>query len=209
MRVVKLGGSLGESPCLRPWLETLITHGAGQVVVVPGGGGFADQVRRSQAHWGTDDRSAHLMALLAMEQFGLLMTAICPALRPVRDESGLRASLASGHVPVWLPSAMAGADERIPANWSVTSDSLSLWLAAILGAQRVLLVKSVPLPHDVRDADAAVRAGLVDRAFTDFLSAAGCPVNWLTGAEYDRFTAWLACDEPIPGLAGTGGGAPA
>lgn len=203
MWVVKLGGSLGESPCLRHWLEALVTHGGGRVVIVPGGGQFADQVRRSQARWGVDDRTAHIMALLAMEQSGLLMTGICPGLVPVRDRPGLTDSLASGGTPVWLPSAMVGTNDLIPADWSVTSDSLSMWLTGILGARRLLLVKSAALPHHVTDAHAAVRAGLVDEAFPGFQAAAGRPVDWLTGEEYGRFESWLEGDDRVPGLAGS------
>jgi 5-(aminomethyl)-3-furanmethanol phosphate kinase len=203
MWVVKLGGSLGESPCLKHWLETLVTHGGDKVVIVPGGGQFADQVRRSQACWSTDNGTAHIMALLAMEQFGLLMTGICPGLVPVRDRPALRDALASGGTPVWLPSAMVGTNDLIPADWSVTSDSLSMWLTGILGAQGLLLVKSVALPHHVTDAYAAVSAGLVDEAFPGFQEAAGRPVDWLTGEEYGRFESWLEGDDRVPGFAGS------
>ena len=72
MWVVKLGGSLCEqapetSP-LRDWLDLLVCEGAGRVVIVPGGGKFADAVRGAQAQWCFDDLTAHNMALLAMSQ---------------------------------------------------------------------------------------------------------------------------------------------
>ena len=41
MRVVKLGGSLSGAPELKAWLAAL-AGAAGRVVLVPGGGPFAD-----------------------------------------------------------------------------------------------------------------------------------------------------------------------
>ena len=47
MIVVKIGGSLGKADALRSWLAVL-ARGKGRVVVVPGGGAFADGVREEQ-----------------------------------------------------------------------------------------------------------------------------------------------------------------
>ena len=44
--VVKLGGSVVRSPELDAWLDAL-AKGAGRIVVVPGGGALADEVRAS------------------------------------------------------------------------------------------------------------------------------------------------------------------
>jgi aspartokinase-like uncharacterized kinase len=45
MWVVKLGGSLLGSPELPRWLDTLVKISDGKVLIVPGGGMFADAVR--------------------------------------------------------------------------------------------------------------------------------------------------------------------
>jgi aspartokinase-like uncharacterized kinase len=52
--VVKLGGSFAFSKHLRDWIETLAAC-AGRVVIVPGGGPFADAVRLAQPRMGFDD----------------------------------------------------------------------------------------------------------------------------------------------------------
>ena len=74
MWVVKLGGSLNSDPVLPQWLELLAELGGGRVIVVCGGGAFADEVRRAQAHWHFDDLPAHNMAVLAMAQTAYLPT---------------------------------------------------------------------------------------------------------------------------------------
>jgi aspartokinase-like uncharacterized kinase len=64
--VIKLGGSFAFSPELRDWIKAIVVH-AGRFVIVPGGGPFADAVRTAQGHMRFDERTAHHMALLAME----------------------------------------------------------------------------------------------------------------------------------------------
>jgi Amino acid kinase family len=58
--VVKLGGSFAFSEHLRKWVEALAAC-VGRVVIVPGGGPFADAVRLAQTRMGFDDRAAHQM----------------------------------------------------------------------------------------------------------------------------------------------------
>ena len=76
MWVVKLGGSLQSFPGLRDWVRLIAEQGGGRVVLVPGGGQFADAVRAAQRTAGFDDRTAHGMALFAMEQYGLMLAAL-------------------------------------------------------------------------------------------------------------------------------------
>jgi aspartokinase-like uncharacterized kinase len=163
--VVKIGGSLSESDDLSAWLDVLAVHGRGQVVIVPGGGPFADQVRRSQARWGFDDVAAHHMALLAMEQYGRMLAGIRPEFKCASTLAEIRQALSDGYVPVWLPSQLAGCAQDIPASWDITSDSLAAWLANALAAECLTLVKSVQPTESVVLATALAECGLVDPLF--------------------------------------------
>ncbi|MDX1607181.1 MAG: hypothetical protein R3202_13400 [Candidatus Competibacterales bacterium] len=174
--VVKLGGSLADSDRLPAWLAA-IAAGAGRIVLVPGGGPFADAVRASQARWGFDGHTAHRMALLAMHQYGLLLAGLRPELVPVDSESGIRAALAAARVPVWLPEPMALAAPGLEASWDLSSDSLAAWLAGRLNAERLVLVKSVEAPEPTPDALAA--AGVVDPLFPAHARTAGCALSCL------------------------------
>ncbi|MGF1610025.1 MAG: uridylate kinase [Kiloniellales bacterium] len=184
--VVKLGGSLAGSNALKDWLDALQT-GAGHVVLVPGGGPFADQVRAAQHEMGFDDRVAHHLALLAMEQFGRSLAGLVPALVPAASRQAIRQALRAGKLPVWMPTRMALGRPEIPESWDVTSDSLALWLAGQIGARDLVLVKSAPLPAettpgDPLDAADLARRGLVDAAFPAFLARARCRV-WYAGPD--------------------------
>ena len=172
--VVKLGGSHAFSEHLVGWVEA-IAGCAGHIVVVPGGGPFADAVRDAQPKIGFHDDAAHHMALLAMEQYGCALASLNRALVPADSLAMIREALAAEKVPVWMPARMALAAKDIPASWDVTSDSLAAWLAGQLGARQLLLVKHVGLgAATVRLPDLIAR-GIVDPAFAAFLDSQNVP----------------------------------
>lgn len=169
MWVVKLGGSLHDAPALRGWLHLLATAPGPPRVVVPGGGPFADAVRRLQPRLGFDDLAAHRMAILAMQQYGLHLAAIEPRLAPAESKAELEAaSLQAAGGAVWLPWRLAGREPTIPASWEVTADSLAAWLARRLGATALVLVKSAPAPAGCPRPEDLAAMGLVDPAFPRF-----------------------------------------
>jgi aspartokinase-like uncharacterized kinase len=185
MWVMKLGGSLYGSPELDHWLEAIAAHGAGKVVVVPGGGRFADAVRDSQHALGFDDLAAHNMAVLAMAQAAHWLHACCNALRPVDSADALADALGAGHVAVWQPLDLRRDAPDELTSWDVTSDSLAAWLAERLHAQRLLLVKwDAPPPH--ADHAALAATGYVDAEFARFARRFGGPVTFLPRDAFTR-----------------------
>lgn len=170
--VVKVGGSYAFSSALKSWIDAVAAC-AGRVVVVPGGGPFAETVRVAQPKMGFDDRAAHEMALLAMEQYGCALASLAAGWRLAASEAAIRDVLREGGVPVWSPTPMLRDADDVPWSWDVTSDSLAAWLAGRIGAKRVLLVKQLePPPGRLRAAD-LVADGIIDPAFPRFLRASG------------------------------------
>jgi len=161
VEVVKLGGSLLSSPRLADLLDVLARIGD-PLVVVPGGGPFADTVRDIQPQIGLSDAAAHHMAILGMEQTAIALADIEPRLALCADPAAIAEAHAQGRAALWQPVLMALTDPDLPNSWDVTSDSLAVWLAIALGAARLTLIKAVPaIPapeHWVAD-------GLVDRYF--------------------------------------------
>lgn len=172
MWVVKLGGSLMHSQELSSWLGVLASFGGGRIVIVPGGGAFADQVRQAQSAWGFDDRIAHHMAILAMEQYGLMMTGIRRDLRVAASLPQVEATLREAAVPVWLPAAMTVDNAELPERWDLSSDSLAAWFADQCGAEMLILVKSVELAEASVAAIRLSASGVVDPLFP-LMAAAG------------------------------------
>ena len=137
--VVKVGGSHGARPShLRRLMASLA--GAARrhpLVVVPGGGSFADAVRDADRRFGLGDSAAHWMAILGMDQYGHLLAELAPGAALVAR----RRELARGRLNVLLPSAWFRRVDPLPHSWDVTSDSIAAWLARALRARHLLLVK--------------------------------------------------------------------
>ncbi len=169
--VVKLGGSHAFASHLRQWLDA-VAGCAGRVVVVPGGKPFSDTVRAAQLRMGFDDRAAHRMALLAMEQFGCALASLDRKLTLADSAAAIRRALRAGEVPVWCPARMTLRAEDVPWSWDVTSDSLALWLAGRIGAGLVLLVKQVEPPASPVSAEVLAAQGIVDAAFPRLMGTA-------------------------------------
>jgi dihydroneopterin aldolase len=142
--VAKLGGSLSASPALRQWLAALLRY-AGPLTIVPGGGPFADAVRRAQETLRFSDEAAHEMAIMAMEQYGRALCDLEPQLVPVSTPQEAEAAHRRGAAAIWRPVAMTRAAPQIPQSWDMTSDSLAAWYAREAGASALLLIKSVDL----------------------------------------------------------------
>jgi dihydroneopterin aldolase len=181
--VIKLGGSFAFSPDLKDWIVA-IARCAGRVVIVPGGGPFADLVRAAQPQMGFDDRAAHRMGLLAMEQYGCAIKSLHERLSLADSLDSIRRGLADDQVPVWLPTQMALGAVDIPQSWDVTSDSLAAWFAGKIGAERLLLVKHVEGTEKTVRAGDLVARNTVDKAFEQFVAASGVPAFILGHRDY-------------------------
>lgn len=194
MWVLKLGGSLARSPDLPRWLRALAEHGGGRLILVPGGGPFAEAVREIQQQWRFADGTAHRMALLAVDQYGWMLAGMDPRLVIAQARDELLTHLRAGHVPVWLPSRMAGAREDIPASWQITSDSLAAWLALELGAPRLLLIKAVAPDRGKVGAEELSARGIVDATFPSFLARGEFTAWWVGSQAYQEIAGILKGD---------------
>jgi aspartokinase-like uncharacterized kinase len=183
--VVKLGGSTADHKEMDVWTAALAGASL-PLVIVPGGGAFADQVRDEQNRLGFSDAAAHAMAILAMDQFGHVILDRHGRFSAARSPKEIEQALADGKIPVWMPSAMAIPASDIPTSWDVTSDSLAAWLAGRLSAQALLLVKQSRAftEHD-GVADLMAR-GIVDVHFATMLPAG---VDLLIAGPQDAATA--------------------
>ena len=194
--VIKLGGSLLGSAALPHWLSLLVKHGNGKVVIVPGGSVFADAVRQAQNLTRVSDGLAHELALLGMDQFGLLLAGMQPGLVTAANELEIAERGWQHQTVVWLPSQMVLADATVEQSWRVTSDSLSAWLANKLAADQLLLIKSVDLSSYQQSQAALAKAllddGVVDACFLDGIAGQNYQTNVLNKQDYILFEQGLS-----------------
>ncbi len=125
--VVKFGGSLLDCA---PSLVPVLAAAPRPVLVVPGGGPFADAVRALDP----PPDAAHWMACAAMEQVGLYLAALgLPGVETLRVPDA---------PAVLLPYRLLRERDPLPHTWGVSSDTIAAWCAAELGCD-LLLAKSV------------------------------------------------------------------
>jgi len=162
--LIKLGGSLYNTAELILWLKALKKLSEQHtIIIVPGGGPFADQVRTAQSKHKFDDKTAHHMAIMAMKQFGLLIQALEAHCQTFHDHSPSLPPLS-----VWLPDDSLLAEQTIAHSWDISSDSLALWLANKLNAQRLTLIKRV-MTHSHSIAQLSL-GGVIDSGFANLYS---------------------------------------
>jgi aspartokinase-like uncharacterized kinase len=144
LTVVKVGGGLGRDAgddALRALCrvvgELAERH---PLLVVPGGAAFADAVRDHDRRFGLPATTSHRMAILAMEQFGWLLSELIPGAERCAHLPP-PGGLADGRTTVLLPAQSVL--DGLPASWQVTSDSIAAWVAGHVGADRLVLVKPV------------------------------------------------------------------
>lgn len=169
--VVKIGGSLSETGRLSAVLK-LASAAPRPVVIVPGGGAFADAVRADQARKGFSDAEAHRLAILAMHDMAAHFMSLQPGFAGVERVADFHAAWRRGRVPIWLPARMCLRDATIPQDWSITSDGLAARLAEQLGRLPVVLVKSVRVARSAAARTLAAR-GIVDPAFAAITRRSG------------------------------------
>ena len=184
VRVVKIGGSLEGADELKKLLTYLLAEGKEKTVIVPGGGSFANNVRKLQTRTGFSDKYAHRMALLAMEQYACYLTALTPELQTADSLSSIFDSLTDNDLTLWRPYKMLFSESTLPASWDVTSDSLAAWLALKIEADSLTLVKSAALPESYSGWGELAQLGLVDNYIENLLGQADLNVYWLQKDEY-------------------------
>ncbi len=149
--VVKIGGGLlrerGLDGLRRACADASGLAASRPVLVVPGGGPFADAVRAVDAAAGLPDDIAHALALRAMDQLGVLLRRLLPA------AGALDRLVAPRGLAVLLAAPAFHGRPEVPESWAVTSDSLAVLAAAAIGAEAAVLLKPVsgvlePWPAD-------------------------------------------------------------
>jgi aspartokinase-like uncharacterized kinase len=184
--VVKFGGSLLDCA---PSLVPVLSGGPRPLLVVPGGGPFADIVRRLDP----DRDAAHWMACAAMEQVGLYLASL-----------GLPGTgvLETPHAPsVLLPYRLLRDRDPLPHSWRVSSDTIAAWCAAELGAE-LLLAKSVDGiaagGRLLASVTTPVETDAVDPCLVEFALAHGVRVGLVNARVPGRLARALR-EEPVPG----------
>ncbi len=190
MIIIKLGGSLSRSDALINRLNAVEKNYQGRaVVIVPGGGAFADQVRQAQQYWQFDDTTAHHMAILAMQQMALLFKGLKPDFVICHTVEALQGHITEKEIVIWSPDITELDNAGIPASWDISSDSLAAWLANTLSAAELILIKSAAIDASLSLHQLAEQQ-IVDKAFCDFIAQVDFKTRIINAQSWDD---WEDC----------------
>ena len=172
--VAKVGGSLYDLPDLGPRLRGwLASRPQRRVLLLPGGGSFADVVRNLDAIHGVGEEASHWLALQAMSLGGSFLARLLPeaALLPrIPEPSDGSGPFLLDAMPFFRQDEQQ--ESRFPHRWQVTSDSLAVRVAIRAAASELVLLKSVEWDKTLGWPEAA-RADVVDTYFPTAMRRAG------------------------------------
>lgn len=190
LTVVKIGGGLlatGSADAAHDdALERVLraigrTAQARHMVILAGGGPFADAVRAFDARHAISASAAHWMALASMDVYALAIADRLAGAAVVESAPAVHAALAAGRIPVLAASRWLRAADVLPHSWDATSDSAAAFVAGALDAAALVFVKPVAGPV----------AALVDR-YALSLAPRGLPMAVAAVDEIDRLDGIIA-----------------
>jgi aspartokinase-like uncharacterized kinase len=176
--VMKIGGSLSETSreLLALCYELSDLSRKHKIIVVPGGAKFADAVRKYDKMFSLSPKVAHQMAILGMDIYGIMLSNIIPRSKIFRRISSAEEISKTGKLPIFLPSKEMRKNSLLPSSWEVTSDSISAYLATLLGVNKLILVKDVNGIYS-KDPKKHLKAKLLDELNADTLSTLVQPTS--------------------------------
>lgn len=199
--VIKIGGSLAQTNALPELTKQISSLGkTHDILVVPGGGMFADAVRTYDHSFGLGDDASHWMGIKAMDMMGQMLTVISSGLFLTSSLDEACRLAQKGGVPVLECFELLVRTDELPHSWDVTSDSIAAWLACKVGAEQLILLKSVDrlsgpgakfgaIGAEVKfemDPDQLTLCQEVDRYFASGLKGSGLDVWVVNGRHPER-----------------------
>ncbi|KAA5544304.1 protein kinase [Roseiconus nitratireducens] len=177
-RVIKIGGSLllqrGLVPALQRWDRQ---QAAGENIYIVGGGEIIDAVRRLDARYPADPVEMHWLCVdLLRVTFEMLAGQLPDWSRwKTRDQfRQLSVDPPNGGAHLVCVDAFyhRGCEAPLPESWETTTDAIAGWLAVLLGADELVLLKSCDADSD-RPLRGLADAGIVDTALPDLADRLG------------------------------------
>ena len=145
--IAKIGGKIIENPQnLKNTLNQLKTllldkEIIENIIIIPGGGSYANFIRKLDAKLEIGDELSHWMAIFAMNCNGIMICQKYNEIRCISDISELKKS--NKTISIFLPFDFLYQSDKLPHNWSVTSDSIAIYIASILELNQCFLIKDV------------------------------------------------------------------
>ena len=112
-----------------------------KIILIPGGGSFANFIRKIYNDLKLTDELAHWMSIISMNYNGIELGKKFPKLEVFEDFNKLK-EIGKSYC-IFLPYQFLKENDKLPHSWDVTSDSITLFLAQKFGLNECFLIKDV------------------------------------------------------------------
>ena len=139
MWIVKTGGSWVENSKL-PTLVNLLQKFIDQkIVLVVGGGVFADLVRSIYNKNKMSEHTGHILAMKATEIFAYYLRSLNKNIILTSKTTGFL----NKNLNLWLPTMRLSYEPKFEKSWESTSDSIATWLYSHTKSNGLIFIKSL------------------------------------------------------------------
>jgi len=144
--IVKIGGKILEN---KENLESTIAQFkhicenniVQKIIIIPGGGTYANFVRRIDEKISIGDELSHWMAIFAMNCNGIELSQKYNDIKYFDNIRELKKS--NERIVIFLPYDFINQRDELLHTWDVTSDSIALYIAQHLGFKACFLIKDI------------------------------------------------------------------
>ncbi|MFX1379565.1 MAG: hypothetical protein ACFFA4_10775 [Promethearchaeota archaeon] len=112
-----------------------------KIILIPGGGSFANFIRKIYSELKFTEEIAHWMGIISMNYNGLELNKKYPNLEVIENFDRLKEI--SKIFCIFLPYEYIKENDKLPHSWDVTSDSISLFITKELELNECFLIKDV------------------------------------------------------------------
>ena len=144
MWIVKNGGSWLKNPKLPLLINFLQKFAKEKIVLVAGGGGFAETVRSVYTSNKMTEETGHILAMKATEIFAYYLKSINPKISITNKNT----NFIKKNLNLWIPTEKLSFEKKFKKNWESTSDSIATWLYSNTKSKGVVFVKSLSFKND-------------------------------------------------------------
>ncbi|CAB3287396.1 [5-(aminomethyl)furan-3-yl]methyl phosphate kinase [Methanocaldococcus lauensis] len=148
MHIVKIGGSLTYDA--KPLLKTLKDYAKENnknIVIIPGGGEFANVVRKIDKFLNLSNSLSHKLAIKCMDLIGEIYSEI-GNIKAYDTLFNLKREINKEKIAILLPSKILISTDISEHSWDVTSDSLSLYIGNLLDVKEIIIATDVDGIYD-------------------------------------------------------------
>lgn len=132
--LVKVGGSLFPENAIR-LCKALVGR---KVLVVCGGGVFADKIREYDGELHFSNTASHKTAIQCMDIMGMLISDKVEDSVSIYSLEDAEKAINKSKLPILMPSKLLRCIDPLEHSWKVTSDSLSFYISHLLQTKMLI-----------------------------------------------------------------------